>query len=62
MGSTRDVPILRKNGEVLPDAAIEELNYGVRCGVIVRGRVIEDEYRVAIDRWNQTGIKEAVRH
>lgn len=53
-------PILRKNGEDLPEGALNELTGGVGCTVVIRGRVVEKEYREAIDRWNQTGIKEAV--
>jgi hypothetical protein len=60
MGSVGDTPVLRKNGEILPESAIEELHGGVECRVVVKGRAKEDEYKGAIDRWNQTGIGEAV--
>lgn len=60
MGSVGDSPILRKNGEILPESAIEELISDVGCRVVVKGRVEDEQYKEAIDRWNQTGIKEAV--
>lgn len=60
MGSVGVAPILRKNGETLPENTIEELQSLVACRVVVRGRAKEEEYKEAIDRWNQTGIKDAV--
>ncbi len=60
MGPVGDSPILRKNGEILSETAIEELTGAVNCKVVVRGRAEEEEYKEAIERWNQTGIKEAV--
>ena len=62
MGSIGDTPILRKNGEILPENAIEELHSVVKCSVVVKGRAKEEEYKEAIERWNQTGIKESVCH
>lgn len=60
MGSIGDSPILRKNGEILSETAIEELTGAVGCKVVIRSRAAEEEYKEAIDRWNQTGIKESV--
>jgi len=62
MGSIDDSPILRKNGEILSETAIEELTGAAGCKVVIRGRAAEEEYKEAIDRWNHTGIKEAVYH
>jgi hypothetical protein len=62
MGSVGDPPILCKNGEILSETTIEELTGAVGCKVVIRGRAAEEEYKEAIDRWNQTGIKEAVYH
>lgn len=60
MGSVGGSPILRKSGEILSEAAVEELVSAVGCKVVIRGRAGEEEYREAIDRWNQIGIKAAV--
>jgi hypothetical protein len=60
MGSVGDAPILCKNEEILPESAIEELTGDVGCRVVVKGRVEDEQYKEAIDRWNHTGIKDAV--
>jgi hypothetical protein len=60
MGFVGDTPILRKNGEILPENAIEELHSLAAYKVVVKGQVKEEEYKEAIERWNQAGIKNAV--
>jgi hypothetical protein len=62
MGSVGDTPILCKNGEILPENAIEELHSLAAYKVVVKSQAKEEEYKEAIERWNQAGIKNAVRH
>ena len=55
-------PIIRKNGEVLPVTAIQDLKSKVKSEVLVKGEASEDAYRAAIHRWNEAYITEAVSH
>jgi hypothetical protein len=54
--------IIRKNGEVLPLTAIQDLKSKVKSGVLVKGEASEDAYQAAIHRWNEAYIMEAVSH
>jgi len=54
--------IIRKNGEVLPLTAIQDLKSKVKSEVLVKGEASEDAYWVAIHRWNEAYITEAVSH
>jgi len=55
------IHIVRRNGEVLSDAAIKELKSSVKGDIVFKGGVEEDVYRAAIDRVNKAFIQEAVR-
>jgi hypothetical protein len=57
----KPVPVLRKNGEVLPLTAIQDLKATIKGNVLVKGEASEEDYRVAIHRFNEAYITEAVR-
>jgi hypothetical protein len=58
--SARRIHILRRNHEVLPEAAIRELKDSIGGEVIFRGGAAEKVYRAATDRKNKVWIQEAV--
>lgn len=58
--STRRIHILRRNHEVLPEAAIQELKDSIGGEVIFKGEAAEEVYRAAINRKNKAWIQEAV--
>lgn len=51
--------VIRKNGELLPLTAIQDLKSQVKGEVLVKGEVPDDAYRAAIHRWNEAYITEA---
>jgi hypothetical protein len=65
-GSLSSVPLdaqpYFKHGDIISAAAITELKDAIKSSMVVQGQDSAGEYRAAIDRWNQNGIKEAVRH
>jgi FAD/FMN-containing dehydrogenase len=63
MGSNaRDIKILDRKQQLLPEIAIQELKLSVKGEVIVKGEAPDDVYRAALDRWNKAWIQEAVSH
>jgi hypothetical protein len=52
--------IIRKNGEMLPLTAVQDLKSKVKGEVLVKGEASEEIYRTAIHRWNEAYITEAV--
>ena len=52
--------ITRKNGESLPDKAVQDLKANIAGEVLVRGEAPEETYRSAVHRWNEAYIEEAV--
>lgn len=51
-----------KHGDIISAIAITELKDAIKSSMVVQGQASAGEHRAAIDRWNQNGIKEAVRH
>ena len=50
----------RKNGEILPKAAIKELK-AFQFEVVLHGEAPEEVYNASINRFNKAWIREAVK-